>query len=49
MFTTPLIDEDWWSDPIRRDYFKLYTQTGLLVEIYHDLRHHTWYLQRVYD
>ncbi|MCA9954038.1 MAG: hypothetical protein KC434_04920 [Anaerolineales bacterium] len=40
---------DWWREPTHRDYFKLTTATGLLVIIYHDLSHDTWFLQRLYD
>jgi len=32
-----------------REYFKLTTQTGLLVVIYLDLLNGKWYLQRLYD
>lgn len=40
---------DWWREAVWRDYFKLTTQTGLLVVIYHDLQDDQWYLQRLYD
>lgn len=40
---------DWWREPTHRDYFKITTTTGLLVIIYHDLIHDTWFLQRLYD
>lgn len=40
---------DWWREPTHRDYYKLTTTTGLLVIIYHDLIHDTWFLQRLYD
>jgi len=43
------IDLDWWREQVWRDYFKLVTQTGLLVVIYHDLQAGRWYLQRLYD
>ncbi len=31
------------------EYFKLTTDTGLLVVVYHDLVDGTWYMQRLYD
>ncbi|MDX1415518.1 MAG: hypothetical protein R3293_15090 [Candidatus Promineifilaceae bacterium] len=40
---------DWWHTPIWRDYFKLTTETGLLLIIYHDLLGGQWYVQRLYD
>jgi hypothetical protein len=43
------INLDWWRQRIWRDYFKLTTQTGLLVIIYYDLQTRQWYLQRLYD
>ncbi|MCZ7571729.1 MAG: hypothetical protein M5U01_24525 [Ardenticatenaceae bacterium] len=43
------VDEGWWHQRTWRDYFKLYTRTGLLVVIYHDLLTGRWYLQRLYD
>lgn len=43
------VDQGWWRWRIWREYFKLITQTGLLVIIYRDLLSGTWYLQRLYD
>lgn len=43
------IDIDWWRERIWRAYFKLRTETGLLVVIYQDLIEGGWYLQRLYD
>ena len=43
------IKSDWWDEPIWRDYFKLTTDTGLLLIIFHDLLGGQWYLQRLYD
>jgi hypothetical protein len=43
------VDLDWWRENVWRDYFKLTTQTGLLVVIFHDLQADQWYLQRLYD
>ena len=40
---------DWWRKQLWRDYFKLTTQTGLLVIIYRDKQSNQWYLQRLYD
>lgn len=43
------VDIDWWRGRIWRAYFKLRTDTGLLVIIYQDLLNDEWYLQRLYD
>ena len=43
------IKSDWWDEPLWRDYFKLTTDTGLLLIIFHDLLGDQWYLQRLYD
>jgi hypothetical protein len=43
------VDVGWWRQRVWREYFKLYTRTGLLVIIYHDLLTGQWYLQRLYD
>jgi hypothetical protein len=43
------VDVAWRPARLRRAYFKLSTDTGLLVEIYRDLQDSRWYLQRLYD
>ena len=43
------VDQEWWQQRIWREYFKLSTQSGLLVVIYRDLLTGQWYLQRLYD
>lgn len=43
------VDQEWWQRRIWREYFKVTTQTGLLVIIYRDLLTGQWYLQRLYD
>jgi len=43
------IDIDWWRERVWRAYFKLRTDTGLLVVIYQDLIGGEWFLQRLYD
>lgn len=43
------VDLGWWRSRIWREYFKLTTQTGLLVIIYREVLTGDWYLQRLYD
>ena len=43
------VDVGWWQSRVWRAYFKLSTQTGLLVVIYQDLITGFWFLQQLYD
>jgi hypothetical protein len=42
-------DWGWWRLRVWRHYYKLLTDTGLLVLVYQDLVDGNWYLQQVYD
>ena len=43
------LDEHWWDSRVWREYYKLTTETGLLVIVYRDLVSKTWHLLRLYD
>ncbi|MBW4438999.1 MAG: hypothetical protein KME04_17815 [Pleurocapsa minor GSE-CHR-MK-17-07R] len=43
------VDMHWWKGHIRRDYYRVVTDTGLAALIYHDLIADTWQLSQVYD
>lgn len=43
------VDVDWWNARKWRAYYKLATDSGLLVTVYQDLLTGAWYLQRLYD
>lgn len=43
------VDMEWWRVRIWRDYYKLVTDSGLLVIVYHDLVTDDWYLQQLFD
>lgn len=43
------IDMDWWHGRVWRTYYKLSTDTGLLLILFQDLTTGDWYLQRLYD
>ncbi len=43
------VDEQWWRGRVWREYFKLATRSGLLVEVFHDLVSGGWFVQRLYD
>lgn len=38
------IDDEWWRDPIRREYHTLVLEDGGLVQVYRDLRENRWHL-----
>ncbi|MCC6567293.1 MAG: hypothetical protein IT298_16145 [Chloroflexi bacterium] len=42
-------DAEWWRVRHWREHYKLITDSGLLLVIYHDLSREAWYVQRVYD
>ena len=43
------VDIDWWRERIWRAFYKLATDTGLLVVIFQDLLTNQWYFLRLYD
>ena len=43
------IDTHWWEERVWREYFKVTTDTGLLVLIFRNLLTGDWYIQRLYD
>lgn len=43
------IDASWWKKRVWRDYFKVYTDSGMLLVIFLDLQTGRWYVQRLYD
>jgi Domain of unknown function (DUF6504) len=43
------IRSDWWRELLWRDYFKLITDRGLLIIIFHDLQEDAWYVQHLFD
>jgi len=43
------VDTGWWAQHTWRAYFKLVTDTGLLMIIYEDLANGGWYVERMYD
>jgi DNA-binding transcriptional LysR family regulator len=42
------VDENWWSQPIARDYFKVAGASWLAL-VYLDRVDGTWHLERLYD
>ena len=43
------VDSDWWRNRVWRAYYKLSTDSGLLLVIFEDLTTGEWYVQRLYD
>ncbi len=40
-----VIEEEWWRQPVRRRYYCLLFDGGILRTVYHDLAADTWYAQ----
>jgi len=38
------IADEWWDREIRRDYFRIETDSGVVLDIYHDVAVDLWYL-----
>ncbi len=43
---TWIIDDEWWRDPISRQYFQVLLEGGIVRTIYHDRTSDTWFAQR---
>ena len=44
-----LAETDWWARPVAREYWKVILNSELLCEVFHDLHHDQWFLERIYD
>lgn len=42
---TWIIDDEWWRDPISRQYFQVLLEDGVVRTIYHDRATDAWYAQ----
>lgn len=42
---TWIIDDEWWRDPISRQYFQVLLEGGIARTIYHDRTSDTWFAQ----
>jgi hypothetical protein len=42
---TWIIDDEWWRDPISRQYFQVVLEGGIVRTIYHDRASGTWHAQ----
>jgi hypothetical protein len=42
------VEEQWWREPITRDYFKVVGRSWLAL-VYLDRAEGTWHLERLYD
>lgn len=43
---TWIIDDEWWRDPISRQYFQVRLEGGIVRTIFHDRVSDTWFTQR---
>jgi hypothetical protein len=39
------LDDEWWRQPIRRRYYRLVLDDGLVRTVYHDVAHDNWFEQ----
>ncbi|HEY4024788.1 MAG TPA: hypothetical protein VGO86_00045, partial [Candidatus Dormibacteraeota bacterium] len=44
-----IVEVDWWSQPVSREYWRVLLLDRLLCEIYRDREADTWFVERVYD
>lgn len=44
-----LVEQDWWSELVTRQYWRVLLDGELLADLYHDRRDGAWILERVYD
>jgi hypothetical protein len=44
-----VVEVDWWSRPVSREYWRVLLRGRLLCEIYRDRERGTWFVERVYD
>jgi len=40
------IDDEWWRDPISREYRTVVLDDGKVITLYRDLLEEAWYVQR---
>jgi hypothetical protein len=40
------IDDEWWREPISREYLSVVLDDGRLITLYHDLSDGLWYAQK---
>jgi hypothetical protein len=40
------IDDEWWREPISREYLSVVLDDGRVLTLYHDLSDGLWYVQK---
>ncbi len=40
------IDDEWWREPISREYMAVVLDDGRMITLYHDLADGSWYAQK---
>ena len=41
--------DEWWGKEVERDYFRVRTSTGIVLDIYRDSKANRWYTDRIHD
>ncbi len=44
-----MVDVDWWSRPVSREYWRVLLRDRLLCEIFRDRQQDAWFVERIYD
>ncbi len=43
------LTDEWWGKKVERDYFRVGTGAGIVLDIYRDNASNRWYLDRIHD
>jgi len=43
------LSDEWWEKEVERDYFRVGTSAGIVLDIYRDNASNCWYLDRIHD
>ena len=41
--------DEWWGEEVQRDYFRVRTSTGIVLDIYRDSKSNRWYIDKIHD
>ena len=43
------LSDEWWGKEVERDYFRVGTSAGIVLDIYRDSASGGWYLDKIHD
>ena len=41
--------DEWWGKEVERDYFRVRTSVGIVLDIYRDSKSNRWYVDKIHD